>query len=147
MSPVVLVGLVIGAILVLTAVSIFLMKKEFPPGGVAVTLIGLVMIGMSQWSTIEIEGGGIKFKALKEQVRAAAEAAEEVAAQAELAATSAETTRQQLADLTGQIERHRVLPPTLTRSIQQRILTAPTVDRAKLARARVDLQRIAGIRP
>lgn len=42
MTPVTISGMVAGGLLILTTIAIFWTKKEFPGGGVAVTLVGLV---------------------------------------------------------------------------------------------------------
>ena len=147
MTPVIIVGIVAGALLVVAAIVVFITKKEFPAGGVAVTLIAVVLIGMSQWSSIEIEGGGIKIKTLSKAIGETAAAADEVAAQAEQAADAVAATKEQLASLTQQIEDSHVLSPRLTQPIQARLSAAPVVDRQKLARARMDLRRVTSTKP
>ena len=147
MTPVIIVGMVAGSALVVTAIVIFIAKKEFSTGGVGVLLIALVLIGMSQWSNIEIEGGGIKIKALRDAIRETAAAADEVAAQAEQAAAGVAATKEQLASLTQQIENSHVLSPNLTKPIQARLSAAPIVDRAKLAMARANLRRLTSTKP
>ena len=147
MSAVIIVGLAAGSVLILTAVIIFLKNREFPAGGIAVTLIGLVLIGMSLWSKVEIEGGGIKITVLRTALTETAAAADEVAAQAEQAAAAAEATRRQLASLTQLMENRGLLAPAVTRSIQQQLAEVPAFDRTRLERARLDLRRLASPRP
>ena len=48
MTAVTITGLIAGSVLILTASIVFLLKKEFPVGGIGVAMIGLVFIGMSQ---------------------------------------------------------------------------------------------------
>lgn len=139
MTTVSLVGLIAGSALILTAIVVFVLKREFPAGGVAVTMVGLVLIGMSQWSSIKISAGGAT---LDLQVRQTAAAAAAVAEQAERAAVAAETTRQQVAVLARQLESRNVLTTASVRSIQTSLEASPRVDLSRLQSARADLNRI-----
>ncbi len=142
MSTVSIVGMIAGGILVLTAVVVFLAKKEFPAGGIMVTAIGLVLIGMSQWTSIKLSGLGINIEVLRNEIAETAAAADEVAAQAEQAAAGLEATKQQLASLTRQLDANRALPGRAAQPIQQQISSIPTVDRSKLTAARATLRTL-----
>jgi hypothetical protein len=142
MPPVVIAGMIAGGALILTAIAVFLMKKEFPAGGIGVAVVGLVCIAFSQWSSLEIEVGGLRLKALRDAIEQTAAAAEVVAEQAERAAASAENTKLQLAELTRHIESRAVLPPALVRPIRERVVAAPTFDPDRLRRARTELERV-----
>lgn len=142
MTAVTIAGIVAGGILILAAVTVFLIKKEFPAGGVTVTLIGLVLIGMSQWSSIKLTAAGVTLEALTNNVKQMAAAAEEVATQAEQAAAGVETTRQQLVGLSQELETKQVLPPAVVRPIQSKLYNMPRADLSKLAKARADLRSL-----
>jgi hypothetical protein len=144
MTPVTIAGMVMGVLLILTAIAVFWSKKAFPVGGVAVTLVGLVLIGMSQWTTIKINAGGasIDLRTLRAQVQETAAAAEEVASQAQQAAAAAETTREQVAVLARQLETRNVLPSAAARSIRATLDTAPRADLERLRSAQEDLGRV-----
>src|SRR5262249_31481902 len=119
--------------------AVFLIKKEFPAGGVMVTIVGLVLIGMSQWSSIKLTAAGVTLEVLRDQIRQTAAAADEVAAQAENAAAGVEATKRQLAHLTQLLETKQVLPATAAQPIRAQLSAVPSVDRAKLATARSKL--------
>jgi len=143
MTTVTVVGMAAGGVLILTAVAVFLVKKEFPAGGVVVTMVGLVLIGMSQWSSIKFTAAGATLEVLRHEIRRTAAAAEEVAAQAEETAAAVEATKLQLASLTGLLETRQVLPATMAQPIRAKLSAVPSVDLSKLRTARGDLKRLA----
>lgn len=143
MTVITMVGLGAGSLLVLSAVYIFVLKKEFPAGGIGVVMVGLVFIGMSQWSSFTLTVGPAKIEAMQQMIIDTARAAEAVAAQAEKAAAEVEATRTQLTVLTKQLEVRNVLPAATIRPIQERLSVVPKVDVSKLRDARKDLDRLA----
>jgi len=144
MTPVTIVGMVAGGLLILTAAAVFLLKKEFPAGGLGVALIGGVLIGMSQWSSIKISAGGVSvdLQVLKAQVQQTAVAAEEIATQAQQTAVSVETTREQVAALTEQLQSRNVLSDAAARPIRAKLDAAPRADLSRLRAARENLDRV-----
>src|SRR5262245_10038663 len=113
MSPVTILGMVVGAITCLTALGIFVSKREFPPTGVGVLGIGFLLIGMSQWTSLKFKAGGVEFDAvqsLQKQIDATANSAASIGQQAQKTAAAEDITRQQLATLTKQLESTRSLP-------------------------------------
>jgi len=144
MTPVTIMGMAAGAVLILTAVVIFLSKKDFPPGGIVVTLVAFAFIGMSQWSSIKITAAGATLEAIRGEVRQTAAAADEVAAQAQQAAAAVRATKEQLESLTVQLDKKQVLSPAATEPIRAQLRAAPTVDVSKLNTARATLNRVKG---
>jgi hypothetical protein len=144
MTPVTVVGLVFGGALIAAAIYVFVKKQEFALNGVAVTLLGLLLIGMSQWTTIKIKGAGIDIdlSTLQRQLSETAEAVDALAEETVNAAAAAETTREQLLTLSNQLERQRVLPPSLTRPLRDSLRTGPRIDTAVVNAARVRLRPI-----
>ena len=145
MTPVTIVGMVAGGLLILTASAVFLIKKEFPAGGLGVALIGLVLIGMSQWSSIKISTAGVSvdLQVVKAQLEQTAAAAEEIATQAQQTAASVQTTREQVAALTQQLQSRNVLSDAALRPIRAKLDAAPRADSIRLRTAREKLDRIA----
>lgn len=144
MSPVTVVGMVAGGLLIVTACAVFLNKKEFPAGGLGVALVGLVLIGMSQWTSIKVNtpGGSVEFAALQKDVKQTAEAADELATQAQETAASVETTRQQVTALTQQLQNNKVLTATAVAPIRAKLETAPRADVSRLRIAKDNLSRV-----
>lgn len=142
MAPVTIVGMAAGAVLILTAVAVFWNKKEFPTGGVMITLVGLVLIGMSQWSNIKISAAGATVEVVRDEIKKTAEAVDQVAAQAQLAAGAVEATRQQLASLTDLLESKQVLSAATAQPIRAKLEAAPRTDVMKLGTARESLKRV-----
>jgi hypothetical protein len=142
LTLVTIVGMAAGAVLILTAVAVFWSKKDFPAGGVMVSMVGLVLIGMSQWSSIKITAGGATIEAVRAEITKTAAAAEEVAAQAQQAAEAVEATKKQLASLTDLLETRQVLPAAAAEPIRARLAAAPNVDLTKLGKARATLRDV-----
>ncbi|HJU73551.1 MAG TPA: hypothetical protein VJ717_07380 [Gemmatimonadaceae bacterium] len=137
MTLVTIVGMLSGVLLLLTAIYIFLSKKAFPAGGVAVTLVSLVMIGMSQWSTIRIKGGGIDI-----DLTTLAAAVDTLAAQGVITANAIDSTRRGLVKLTDQLGDRNVLPRPSINSVLEPLRAAPRIDTAALNRNRTRVGRI-----
>jgi len=144
MSPVTVAGMVMGILLILVAIAVFWSRKDFPPGGVAITVVGVVLIGMSQWNSIKIDAGGVSIDltTIKTQIQQTATAVDQVAEQAERTAAAAETTRQQLVALTGQLGAKRVLTPAALQPIHTSLNAVPRVDVTRLRTARENMRRI-----
>lgn len=145
MTPVTIVGMVAGGLLIVTASVVFFIKREFPVGGVGITLIGLVLIGMSQWSSIKITTAAfsVDLQVLKAQVEQTAAAAAEIATQTQQTAASVETTREQIAVLTRQLESRNLLSEAAVRPIRATLEAAPRADLSRLRAVRENLDRIA----
>jgi hypothetical protein len=127
MSPVVLVGMAVGTLAILTALAVCWSKKAFPMGSIGVMVIGLVLIGMSQWNSITLE--------------ATAAAAAVVAHEAQNNAAAVEVTRRQLATLTTQLETRSLSPQSAT-AIRSAIEAAPRADTNRLRVATTELKNL-----
>lgn len=138
MTPVTVVGMIAGGLLILTAIAVFWSKKEFPAGGVGVTVVGLVLIGMSQWSQISLKAAGVELSALAEVAKASAELGDEV----NKLASSVSTTKAQLSVVARQLEDRNVLTPAVTGSIRGALESAPRVDTAQVRATSARLREI-----
>ena len=144
MSSVTTVGLIAGAALIAAAIYVFVSKKEISAGGVGVSLVGLILIGMSQWTTIKVKGGGvdIDIRTLQEQVTRTASAVDAVAQEANSTAAVANETREQLLVLSTQLERRDVLPSASSRALRDSLGRAPRIDTAAVNAARLQMNEI-----
>ncbi len=148
--------MIAGAVLILTAVAVFWSRKDFPTGGVMVTLIGLILIGMSQWSTIRLTTAGTTVELLREELQETqnelqetqnelqqtAAAVDAVAAQAQQAAVAVEETSRQIVNFADLLEERRVLSPDAVEPIRAEIESAPKIDPMELDTARETLQGV-----
>jgi hypothetical protein len=69
-----IVGLILGSVMLLIVSVLFLLGRPFGLGGVTLTLIGALMVGLSIWSSVQIrvspEGGfEASFERFKKEVR------------------------------------------------------------------------------
>lgn len=125
-----IVGLVTGLALIASAVRAFWSQKD-GTSGIAAALVGLILIGMSQWSTISVKGAGIEI-----ELAAIAQAVDAVAEEATAAATAVETTRQQLLSLSTSLERSQSITRADASAIRDSLRAVPTVDPRNVIEAR-----------
>ncbi len=142
MNPVTIVGMVLGALVILTALGIFWTKKDFPAPGLGAIVVGLILVGMSQWSSITFKGMGLEFQALRARMDSVATTAAEVANQAGNAAAAVEVARQQLNVLTTQLESRNVVSPQALEGIRRAMANAPHPDTASLRTATDRLRKL-----
>lgn len=142
MNAVAVVGIVAGAALIAVACLVFAQKKEFPLGGVGVTLVGVVLIGMSQWTTIRIKGAGldIDLRTLQAQITETAAAVDAVAEATVSTAAQVETTQTQLLEVTEQLERRQLLVPSTLSDIRGRMEAAPQADTTRVNAVRENIR-------
>jgi len=143
MTAVTVVGMVAGGLLIVTAWVVWL-KTKTPTAGVGAALFGLVLIGMSQWTSIKISAAGfsVDLQAVKAQVKQTAAAAEELATQAQQTAASVETTREQVATLAQQLQTKNILSDAAVRPIRARLDTAPRAGVNRLRAVKENLSRV-----
>lgn len=149
MTTVTIVGMIAGAVLILTAVAVFWSRKDFPTGGVMVTLIGLILIGMSQWSTIRLTTAGTTVELLREELQQTqnelqqtAAAVDAVAAQAQQAAVAVEETNRQIVTVADLLAENQVLSADAVEPIQSKLESVPKIDPMELNTARETLQGV-----
>ncbi|MBN1817936.1 MAG: hypothetical protein JW828_11285 [Sedimentisphaerales bacterium] len=135
MTPVIIVAMVAGAILILIAVWIFLSTKEFSRNGVIVILAGAVLLTISEWRTITLDLAGFKIE-LQKQIEQAATAADEVAAQVEKTTAQVDVMKTQFITLSSLLQTGQPIQPAKVKEIEKNILALPDFDRAKLQTAR-----------
>lgn len=149
MTIVTIVGMVAGAALILTAVAVFWSRKDFPTGGVTVTLVGLILIGMSQWSTIRLTTAGTTVELLKNELQQTrnelqqtAAAVDKVAAQAQQAAAAVEETNRQIVNFADLLEERQVLSADAVEPIRAELESVPKINLMELDTARETLQGV-----
>lgn len=153
------VALLAGVALIITAVVVFVVTLSFPVGGLGITLVGLVLITVSQWSKIKLSGEGLELerrlttversvqtveqsvRRVQADVNQTTQAASIVATQAQAAAQAVDTTNRQLVELTRVLESRQAVPPSSAQSIYRELKTAPRVDINKLKGASEALQK------
>jgi hypothetical protein len=132
------VGIIAGIALLITAIKVFWGQREAPAGSVA-AVVGLILIGMSQWSTIKIKGAGLEV-----DISQIASAVDKVAEEAVTNAAAVETTRQQLLTLSRQLENNQTLSVTNARALRDSLNKVPAADTVAVNRARIDLRTAVG---
>ena len=134
MSPVTIVGMAVGTLLVVTAIAVFWSKKEFPVGGLGAAVIGLILIGMSQWSNVNFKFGDIslQLEALQQRLDSTAVTAAALGDEARNTAAAVEMTRQQIGTLTVQLAARNYVTPQAAAAIRSALATAPRPDTTRL---------------
>lgn len=145
MSPAAIVGMPAGVVLIVTVAGVVWVKKTFPGGAIALALVGFVLIGSSQWSSIKLTAAGASVEVvtkLQADIQRTAEAAGTVAAQAEQAAAAAEANSREVATLVRALDGQRVLNAAATRPILTGLAAVPRLDMQRLATARATLDSV-----
>ncbi|WP_439643100.1 hypothetical protein [Gemmatimonas sp.] len=60
MDAIAIVGVIVGSLLVIVALAVFWRKQDFPAGGIACCLVGVVLIGLPQFKSVNLEVLGQK---------------------------------------------------------------------------------------
>ena len=142
---VIVVGLVLGSLAIGTACAVWWRHQQFGTGGSFLSVVGLVLVGMSIWSRVSFSVGGatVDLERLAQRVEDVARAGEEVSEAVAEVAEGTETTRRQFVDLTRALERQRTLPPQQLEELRQPLVTDPVLRPDRLRRAN-ELLRTGG---
>ncbi|HSJ31814.1 MAG TPA: hypothetical protein VK933_10290 [Longimicrobiales bacterium] len=137
-------GLVAGAAALAAVLIVWVRSQQFGVGGGVLSLVGVILIGLSVWSRINVEvtPEGIKatLEGLERRVEQVAEATGTVADAVGQVAHSVEVTQTQFNSLTQILERPQQLTPERLRSIRRPVEVAaplPAGDAEQLERARL----------
>jgi hypothetical protein len=139
MTAIVIVGMSVGTLLILTAIAVFWAKRDFPIGGLGALLVGFILIGMSQWQSINFKGLGFEIQVLREQLQSTAAAADQVAGQVQQTATAVEATRTQIAALKQILASRNIGTAAALEQIDRTLEAALRPDLAQLGAARARL--------
>jgi hypothetical protein len=96
-----LVGLFVGVIVILSVVFVFVKSQTLNSGGIMLTLVGMILIGLSIWSNIKLEGEGftIELNKIKSDVNRVATASTAVNEEVIRIAKDVNSNNQQVAEL------------------------------------------------
>jgi hypothetical protein len=138
---VVLAGLLLGAVLVIGAVAVGVKKAGFAVGELGMTAFGVVLVGLSLWSRVSLEMGGLKLRldTLQDNVEEIAQAATVVSEEVGKLNESSSQNRDQVNTLIQNLGTAAIRPEVLQRMRVQQ-LAAPQVDLERLSGASRDLQ-------
>jgi hypothetical protein len=130
MTPVTITGMAAGTLLILTTAAVFWAKKDFPVGGLGVVLLGVILIGMSQWSSIKVNAGGnsVELLAFEKKLDSAVTATADLAVATRNAANSAETAKSQISELTTVLAQRNLVSPEASAKVQDAIKASPAAD-------------------
>ena len=138
----IIAGLAVGVLMVLAVLIVFVRKQALGGGGLALALLGVVLIGMGVWGNIRVSAAGVELDVVRQEVRRTAAAAAAVAAAADSIVGAVEVHRVGLRTLAEQLEGARVITRPQLDAISQ-LLTPVPVDRARLDTARMALDSTA----
>jgi len=129
---VIVCGLLLGSVAVISAAWVWVRHRVFGSGGSVLSVVGVILIGLSIWKNVEVRAGadGIEWKFEQLQSRIAetesrvAEAeskAAEAVEQGRLAVRNAELARDNLIHLTDELRSQAVLEPGQIDELRNRI--------------------------
>jgi hypothetical protein len=134
-------GSIFGALILLAALA-KLFDKSLPNKWptIGVMGIGAFLLMGSQYKSFKVSADGLE--ALRNDISAAADATDKIAAQVEETATAAAAAQNDVESLAGALESRSVVPPQLTAPIRARTRVTPTIDMTQIQKARATLARI-----
>lgn len=126
-------GLVLGTLAIVSACWVWLRRQTFGVGGGVLSMVGLVLVGLSVWSTAKVQvspTGGLsaEFERLERQVDELAERNAEVAEEVVKVAEAVDTTRSRFVDLTEALERRPGFRPGELESLRAPVPEPLTTD-------------------
>ncbi len=152
---VILVGLILGAVLVVAAVVVGVKKQGFAYGEILITAFGVILVGLSLWSRVSLELGQFKaefdteFDALQQGVQEVAEAAAVVSEEVSKLDKASASQRAQVATLVRSLK-PQILDPRTRATVQRELEIAPRIDhdrlRAATQRLNLSAETVAGMR-
>lgn len=137
---VIIIGLIMGSVTLLTACYVWLRKQVFGLGGGILSLVGVILIGLSLWSnvSIEVSEGTIKaeFDRLERQMNDMAHANEAVTEEVGAMWRVVDTNKDQFIQLTQELQTRRTISQERLDEIREPVLTVPQVDVQKIDSAK-----------
>lgn len=123
------IGLILGSLLLVVVAITWFRKQIFGFGGAGLSVIGLVLLGLSLWTSVNIRVGGWETQLNLVEQRLAQVEQTNVEMSNDLAevATIANVTKSQFIDLTTALERPRV-PTDRLRALRSRVEETPRID-------------------
>lgn len=112
------VGLLVGVIVMLSVVYVFIKERTLNTGGVVLSLIGMILIGLSIWSNIKIqtEGLTLELKKIKGEVSQLASASKVVTEEVTKITRDIDASNQQVLNLTRVLSEEQ---PSLRQHVEQ----------------------------
>ncbi len=139
------VGLVLGTFAIVAACGVWVRKQLFGAGGTVLSLVGLILVGLSVWKSVEIsvtEGTvSVRLERLEQDLAEVTGANLAMAQELEKVANALTTTKQQFVQLTHVLENRGTLAPEVSRELRTPVDRLPTLDRARLNSAIEILRR------
>lgn len=128
-------GIVIGSAAILAVAFVWIRKQTFGIGGSVLCSVGVVLLGLSVWTTmkIEISQQGISWE-FERRLATVLEANEALTEEVQVLARNNEAARQQLTALTDTLQEARVLDVQRADQIRQPAQAAPSVNLQRLER-------------
>lgn len=118
-----IVGMIFGALMIGSVCVVFIKRSTFGVGGGTLSVLGVLLIGMSVWSTarFEVSPGGVKFQVdqLQKQV-------EEVEERTESISGEVRETKVRAEALAGEVEQVQTTAGNLSRELADVALSAQT---------------------
>lgn len=117
------VGMVFGALMIGSVCVVFVKRSSFGLGGGVLSVLGVLLIGMSVWSTarfeVSPEGLKVQVEQLQERVEAVQERADELSGEVR-------TTQVRAEELAGEVEQVQTVARSISEDLADVALTAQT---------------------
>lgn len=135
-------GIIIGSIAILAVAFVWIRKQTFGVGGSVLCSVGVVLLGLSVWTTmkIEISQQGISWE-FQRQLATVLEANQALTEEVQVLARNNEAAREQLSALTNTLQETRVLDVQRAEQLRQPMQATPNVNLQRLERVDEALRR------
>jgi len=150
-------GLVLGCLIIVSVCWVWVRRQVLGMGGGLLSFFGVVLVGLSVWSSASVEVSADGFRAefeqlekqvesvalrsqkISDEVRVVADANMAMSREIKVAAENIDVNKAQFLQLTSALQDKRVFSGAQTRSISDPIRNAPVIDKRALE---VRIQRL-----
>jgi hypothetical protein len=133
------IGLIIGSVAVLAVIFVYVKDRTFGTGGTALSLVGVILLGLSIWSDIQIsvnkEGVDARFETIERNIEMIANTSADLTKEVDKVANNVQKSNTQFLELTNTLNSRKVISPDQRNQLQSPIRTAVPLDRKVLRSA------------
>lgn len=130
-------GLVLGIAVIVSVLWVWLRRQVFGTGGAVLSAIGVLLVGLSIYSNVQISGAGIQIQVqrLADQVNEVHETTGVISEQVINVADNAQTTQNQFLALTEELRSVPSISEAELEQVRQPVLEARPIDLERLRAA------------
>ncbi len=135
------VGMILGAFVLISVCVVWLRHQKLGGGGTGLSVIGIVLVGLSIWSSVKLQVGDVRveLETLRARVQQVADAGAKISEETARVAESTAGNRDAILNLTQELGQRQMLAPEQMRSLHEILQRTPTVQPEVLRQISRDL--------